>query len=50
MAEKLHAEAYQLEQAADLLAYFRDEEEMGPRKERMKRLKAWAKDWLKRDL
>lgn len=44
IAEGLHAQAYELEQAADVLATLRESSET---EERIKQAKIWAKDWMK---
>ncbi len=47
MAEKLRKDAYELEQAADLLELLRDSENSKLREEKIKGLKDWAKSWIK---
>ena len=48
MVEELRREAYELEQAADLLQELRNDEDHKARDERLRQLKDWAKDWIKR--
>lgn len=43
LAEELHAQAYELEKAADVLRTLRECDDM---KERIESAKQWAKDWL----
>lgn len=45
MALDLHNQAYELEQAADVLRTLRENEHL---KEEIKCAKNWAKDWMKR--
>jgi len=45
LAQELHRQAYELEQAADTLKTLRDTENM---KDELAAAKAWAKDWMKR--
>lgn len=44
-AEQLHAQAYDLERAADTLQAIREEKDRG---EELQKLKQWAKGWFER--
>lgn len=44
IASQLHAEAYDLEKAADILKLLRDSDE---RLAEIKQARQWAKDWMK---
>lgn len=46
IAEELHAQAYDLETAADVLRDLREDE---GRAEKIKFVKTWAMDWMKRN-
>ena len=48
MAEELHGQAYELEQAADLLQLMRDTESQESTMAKIKSLKLWAAGWIKR--
>lgn len=44
LASELHAQAYDLERAAETLAVLRNSDEQ---QEKIKEAKQWAKDWMK---
>ncbi len=44
LADELHGQAYELEQAADVLKTLRNADSL---KEQIEKAKKWAKDWMK---
>ncbi len=44
LAEKLHQQGYELEQAADVLRVLRDSSEI---QENIRKAKEWARGWMK---